>query len=131
MSAQILHFVPVNQAPNRIRELRRQVKPKLSMEALGQKIGVSKVTISDLERGCVALTLDYMQRIAQALGVTTADLLSQRDNPDGLSVEERKLLEQLRRASPEQREQVMKVADVIVPGAPVTEMDDFRARKSA
>lgn len=115
MLAEIYQFVPVNEAPNRIRELRMQATPKLSQEALGGMIGVSKVTISDLERGAMALTVDYMRRIANALGVRPADILRLEDNPDALSSEEREFLAQLRAASPEQREQLRRVADVIAP----------------
>lgn len=116
MSADILQFVPVSEAPNRIRELRMAHKPKrLSQEALGNLIGTSKMTISDLEKGNMALTQDYMRRIANALGVMPADLLPVTDNPDSLTAEERKLIAQLRAATDEQREQVHKVADVIAP----------------
>lgn len=115
VSAEILHFVSVTEAPNRIRELRMQMKPKLSQEALGQRIGVSKVTISDLERGEMALTLDYMRRIAGALRVLPADLLTEQDNPHGLTAEEWQLIEQLRQANPDQREQFLRVAQVMVP----------------
>lgn len=116
MSADILHFVAMSEAPNRIRELRLAVKPKkLSQEALGNLVGTSKMTISDLEGGKMSLTQDYMRRIARALGVMPADLLPPRDNPDGLTTEERRFLAQLRAASPDKREQILKVADVIAP----------------
>ena len=113
MSADILHFVAVTEAPNRIRELRMEAH--FSQQKLGDEIGVSKVTISDLERGEMQLTVDYMRKIAAALEVLPSDLLSRADNPDGLTIEERKLLERVRAASPEQREQLHRVADVIVP----------------
>lgn len=113
MSADILQFMRVSDAPNRIRELRMQAG--LSQQALGDRIGVTKVTISDLENGKMQLTTDYMRRLAHALKVLPADLLALQDNPDALSAEERRLIEQLRKASPEQREQVHRVADVIAP----------------
>lgn len=115
MLAEILQFVPVNEAPNRIRELRMQKNPKLSQEALGNMIGVTKVTISDLERGKMVLTIDYMRRIASALDVLPADLLPLSDNPDALTSDERELIRQLRSATPEQREQLRQVANVIAP----------------
>lgn len=113
MSADVLHFVAVSEAPNRIRALRMEAG--LSQQALGDRISVTKVTISDLEKGNMQLTHEYMRRIAQALGVTPADLLPIADNPEALSIEERELIERLRHASPEQREQLQRVADVIVP----------------
>lgn len=113
MSADILHFVRVNDAPNRIRELR--IQANLSQQALGGRIGVSKVTISDLERGNMRLDTDYMRRIALALNVSPADLLRHEDNPDALSIEERQLIARLRAASDEQRQQLKGVADVLLP----------------
>lgn len=130
MSADILQFVRVTEAPNRIRELR--VQADLSQQALGERIGVSKVTISDLERGEMALTLDYMQRIAEALGVFASDLLPQKDSPDALTLDERQLLAKLRTATAEQRDQIHKMADVIVPYRPQEpENERLHPRKSA
>lgn len=113
MSAEILHFFGVIDAPNRIRELR--MAAKRSQQWLGDKVGVSKVTISDLERGKMRLDVEYMRRIAAALGVEAADLLPLTDNAYALSSEERRLIDQLRTATPEQRDQVHRVADVLVP----------------
>ena len=115
MSADIYHFARVENSPNRIRELRIAVSPKMSQQALADLVGVSKVTISDLERGAMQLTQDYMRRIANALGVTPADVLPRCDNPDGLTFEERELLRQYRQANEEQRDQLKRVADVLVP----------------
>ena len=113
MSAEILHFFGVLDAPNRIRELR--LAAGLSQQALGDRVGVSKVTVSDLERGNMKLDTEYMRRFALALDVLPADLLPLSDNPVALSPDERRLIEQLREASEEQRDQVRKVADVIAP----------------
>lgn len=113
MSAEVLHFFRVIDAPNRIRELRMEAG--LSQQALGDAVGVSKVTISDLERGEMQLTVDYMRRLAKALDVEPADLLSRTDNPIALSRDERELIERLRDADPELRDQLRKVADVILP----------------
>jgi transcriptional regulator with XRE-family HTH domain len=113
MSANVLQFVAMNDAPNRIRELR--MAAHLSQQALGDSIGVSKMTISDLERGNMKLDIEYMTRIAKALGVAAVDLLPPSANPWALSDEERSLIEKFRMASTEQREQVQRVADVLLP----------------
>jgi len=113
VSAEVLHFFRVIDAPNRIRELRKAAD--LSQQALGDRIGVSKVTISDLELGKMRLDTEYMRRIATALGVLPADLLPLSDNPFALSADERELIDRLRAATDDQREQLQKVADVLVP----------------
>jgi len=113
MSADILHFVPVSDAPNRIRELR--MAAKLSQQKVADRINVSKMTISALERGEMKLDLDYMERIARALGVEPTDLLPRRLNPDSLSAQERAWLHRYQTASPEQREQLERVSEVIAP----------------
>lgn len=115
MSADILQFTAMSDAPNRIRELR--MAANISQQKLGDQIGVSKMTISDLERGGMKLDVDYMSRIGAALGVAAADLLPRSLNPDSLSREERMLIERYRSASDEQREQVQKVTDVLLPFA--------------
>lgn len=113
MSADILQFVRVSDAPNRIRELRMEAG--LSQQVLGERIGVSKVTISDLERGGMKLDTEYMRRIAKALDVAITDLLRTEDNPAALSIDERQLIERLRAATDEQRLQLKGVADVLLP----------------
>lgn len=130
MSANAFHFVAMNEAPNRIRALRMEAG--LSQQGLGERICVTKVTISDLEKGNMQLTHDYMRRIARALGVTAVDLLPPADNPAALSIEERELVDRIRAASPEQREQLHRAADVIVPFTPAQGGDDrLRPRRSA
>lgn len=120
----------MDQAPNRIRELRIGRDPKWSQQRLADAIGVSKVTISELESGKMQLTQHYMRLIARALDVAQADLLPLSENPEGLSLEERRLITQLRAASEDQREQLRKVADVIVPFAD-PEPDRLLPRKRA
>lgn len=58
---------------NRIEELRLQ--RRLSRDALGKLIGTKGGQIQKLELGERRLTLEWMQRIAGALGVETAELL--------------------------------------------------------
>lgn len=113
MSAEILHFFSMIEAPNRIRELRMQAK--LSQQALGDAIGVSKVTISDLERGTMHLTVDYMRRLAPPLNVDPADILSRSDNPLSLTPTERDLLERFRSADEQQQDQLHRVAEALIP----------------
>jgi transcriptional regulator with XRE-family HTH domain len=113
VSANVLQFRPMSDDPNRIRELRSAIK--MSQQELGNRAGCSKMTISDLERGNMELTLTYMRRIAPALGVEIADLLPRSDNPYALDANERKYLERFRVADKDQRETLERVTDAIVP----------------
>lgn len=59
--------------PNRIRELRERAG--LSQWKLGEIVGTSAPQIGRLEIGSRQLTVDWMRKIARALGVQPADLL--------------------------------------------------------
>lgn len=102
--------------PNRIHELRRAAD--LSQQALADRMGTTKMSVSELERGERELTLSWMRRLADALAVTPADLLTPDDNPMQLDADEQHLVERWRAAEPEQREQLEKVADVLIPWRP-------------
>lgn len=114
VSAEILQFLPMFTDPNRIRELRRL--RDWSQQKLADLVGVSKVTISDLELGKMALTLDYMRRVSSALSssgdrVSPADLLTVEDNPYlPRGDDERDLVEDYRSADELQREIIRRVA---------------------
>lgn len=82
---------------------------------MAEKLGTSHAHMSELERGVVILNQPWMKRIAQVLGVKPADLLNADENSDSLSPDERQLIERYRIASPDQREQISRMADVIVP----------------
>lgn len=122
MLAEVLHFVPMSDAPNRIRELR--MARKLSQQTVAELVGVSKVTISDLERGVMRFDVEYMKRIAAALStppfeaITPADLLPPSAHPWALSQDERDLIERYRMAPRETREQVHRVAEALMPYKP-------------
>lgn len=115
MSAEIYHFISVNDAPNRIRELRLAATPKMSQQKLADMINVSKPTISELERGSMALTQDYMRRISRALNVQPADLLPLTENPGALSAEEREIISRMRAADPQKRAQLHTLIDMFAP----------------
>ncbi len=113
MSADILQLLPMDKAPNRIRELR--LARKLSQQKVADAINVSKVTISQLERGEMQLTQHYMSRIANALGCFPADLLTKQQNPYQLTAEELKIIQQMRAASSDDRAKLSALADVVIP----------------
>lgn len=113
VSAEILHFHGMDDAPNRIRELR--LAAGWSQQRLADRLGVTKMTISDLERGAMQLTQHYMRRLAEALDCTAADLLPAADHPYYLTSEERALIDQMRAAEEKERQQLRQLADVVIP----------------
>jgi transcriptional regulator with XRE-family HTH domain len=108
----------MDKAPeNRIRELRNARGWKLV--DLANKLDSSAGQISDLENGKRELTIHWMRRIARALGVEPADLLSARDYSTSLTAEEHLLLERFRNGESGQREQLLRMAEIIVPDVPL------------
>ncbi len=59
--------------PNRLRECRKRAN--MSMNALAERVGTSKSQIDKLERGERRLSLDWMIRLAQALGCHPIEFL--------------------------------------------------------
>lgn len=95
---------------NRIRELRKAAG--LSQAELAQRTGVSQPYISQIEnQDGLSLDIARMRVIARELNCTPADLLSERDNPDRLTAEERRLVERFRTAETEQQEIIQRVAE--------------------
>lgn len=119
VSAQIIPIRAMVDCPNRIRHFR--TGRNWSQDALAAIVGCSKPQISDLERGNIQLTVDWMRRLARAFDISPADLLNAQDNPMSLSPFERDLILRLRHASPEQAQTLEKVADAIVPQLPRVE----------
>jgi transcriptional regulator with XRE-family HTH domain len=99
--------------PNRIRELR--LARDWSQDRLAEKVGCSKMQISDLERGNVSLTVEWMRRIAATLGLSPGEMLNPEDNPLLPADEEREIVERYRHGSREQRESLARIAEALIP----------------
>lgn len=99
-------------APNRIRELREAIG--MTQAELARRINVTPPALQKVERGTRGLDQQWMRRIAPALGVTPADLLPIEDNPWALAPVERELIDSYRHAEDEDRDKLMKVADVVL-----------------
>ena len=64
---------------NNIERIRRE--QKLSMEALGARIGVDASTINKMEKGKISISHQRLVELAAALGVTPNDLLAEAHSP--------------------------------------------------
>lgn len=115
MAAQVFNLVPMDQAPNRIRAIR--LRAGLSQQALADRIGTSKVTVSSLEVGRMQLSLDYMKRIAGVFGLPPVDLLNEDEQNAMLNAEEMELLRAYRAAGQVQRELIHRVAEPSSPAS--------------
>jgi len=113
MRGTVIEFVAMSDFPNRIHELRRA--RGWSQERLGAAIGCGKVHVSAMERGTRELTLNWMRRIANALGVSVADLLTDVDNPDRLGRDELNLVHSYRSGDPQTRGLMERVAETARP----------------
>lgn len=60
---------------NRIREIRKAQRPKLSLEKLAERTGITIPHLSRLERGERPLTGEWIEKISMALNVSPRDLL--------------------------------------------------------
>ena len=65
----------------RIRSFRRA--QNMSVDKLAAKVDVSRQQIVRLEAGLVGTTIERLRLLAEALGVSEADLLAPRREPDG------------------------------------------------
>lgn len=95
---------------NRLRELRKATG--LSQAELAERTGVSQSAISQIENDVIAMDTAWMRAFARELGCEPVDLLSDSDNPDRLSAEERALVEAYRASTLEQRELLLRLTAV-------------------
>lgn len=90
----------------RCAELRRA--RGLTQLDLAERVGVEQPTISRLERGNDAVTLRLLRDVAQALGVTVADLFLEERTP-----EEQEIVEAFRLLSEERQKGWLDMAQVL------------------
>lgn len=87
--------------PHRVAELRHAAD--LSLDALAERLGCNRQTVHAVEIGRTQLTLEWMHRLARALGVTSAELLHECDRPYTLTEDELALLQAVRALPSERR----------------------------
>jgi transcriptional regulator with XRE-family HTH domain len=71
--SQVVYYEPMSPITIRLREERE--KRGLSQPKLAKAAGVRQATISDIEHGKIAFTLDTLEKLARALGVPALSLL--------------------------------------------------------
>ena len=81
--------------PNRIREHRKD--QKLTLVQLGGLTKMHTGYLSKMELGERPTNLGHLRNIAKQLGLSPGDLLTPTDNPNSLSVDERRIIELMRR----------------------------------
>lgn len=69
---------------NRIAEIRKL--RKMTMAQLGAAVGTEATTINKLEKGQIRLSVDWLEKIAAALKVSVAELISQAPPPEPIEV---------------------------------------------
>jgi transcriptional regulator with XRE-family HTH domain len=109
---------------NRIAELRKA--QGLTLQALADRMGASNQQISHLEKGRRALTVDWVDRIADALDCHPFDLLDA--PPQAKSERERALLELFRGMSDQQQDAFFQATAALA--QPVIQEDDDKKKRA-
>ncbi|MFY9350635.1 MAG: helix-turn-helix transcriptional regulator [Sphingobium sp.] len=113
MTAIVIEFTPMDKLPHRIRLLRK--KAGMTIEELAQAIGMKPPHLSMAERGLRPVSLERMREIASVLQCSTADLLSDQDNPDRLPPPIADIVERLERMDAESIAKVRDIAAIFAP----------------
>ncbi|ODU29007.1 helix-turn-helix transcriptional regulator [Sphingopyxis sp. SCN 67-31] len=95
--------------PNRIREWRQ--RKNVTLVQLARAIGATHGHLQKMEVGDRPVTLEWLDRISEALGVSVGELLHLRQNPLLPTSDEQKLLKQLREGGDQLMRTVQAVAD--------------------
>lgn len=64
---------------------RRRVASKLTLAEVGAGAGVSSAMLSRIENGAATASLDSLERLCEALGVTMAELFQETDKQSGMA----------------------------------------------
>lgn len=92
---------------SRLRKVRED--RKMSGRALALQVGVVPSQISKIESGATNPSIDLLQKLCEALGITMAEFFAE-DGPE-LAPEFRRLLESAQKLTPEQRESLQRLID--------------------
>ena len=94
----------------------------LSQQRLADRIGVTHGAISQLENGHVSYTQGMLEALADALSCTPADLVGRLPGTEfGLKPAYVRLFTLLEQATPEERQRIEQVVEVMVPKRTGTE----------
>ena len=83
-------------------------KQGYSQNALAKKAGIAQATLNAIERQTKNPTVDTVNLIAEALGVTTAKLLGEGADEAGYTIEEKKMIDMYRQLTDEGKAFVFK-----------------------
>jgi transcriptional regulator with XRE-family HTH domain len=94
----------------------------LSLTRLAERIGVTHGAISQLENGKVAYTQGMLEALADALNCTPADLVGRPPGIEfGIRADFARVFAALQRATPEERQRIEQIVEVMVPSRTGTE----------
>jgi transcriptional regulator with XRE-family HTH domain len=96
---------------HRLKELR--LAAHLTQEELAELVGSTKGQIANLESGTRGMTLTWLRRLARALGVRAADLLTEQDNPRRCDELEWGVVQQLRCVRQEDRARIAQAVQLL------------------
>lgn len=99
---------------DRIKQLR--IQKNMTLEELGQKVGVGKSTVRKWETGAIAnMRRDKIAKLADALDTTVEDILGLSDPLDEPLPQVTMIGRAMEKMPPEKREQMLKLLKVAFP----------------
>lgn len=99
---------------DRIKQLRMQ--KNMTLEELGQKVGVGKSTVRKWETGAIAnMRRDKIAKLADALDTTVEDILGLSDPVDEPLPQVTMIGRAMEKSSPEKREQMLQILRIAFP----------------
>ncbi|BBB91438.1 MAG TPA: helix-turn-helix transcriptional regulator [Methylomusa anaerophila] len=93
----------------RIREIRKQSGLKINQ--LAETVGIDRVYLSDIERGKSTPSLKTLEAICTALNISLSDFFAEQGQE--LDPEIRRLVDTVKKLTPEQREYLQKLLETI------------------
>lgn len=96
----------------KIKKLRTE--NKLSQGELAKSIGVHNAHLSKLEKGQYTPSLEVIKKLAEVFGVTIDYLVSNRENPEEVEIEDKSLYERVKLIESldnEEKKALMKIID--------------------
>lgn len=102
----------------------------VNMTQLAARLDTAPIQMSRLLKGERRMTVEWLRRIAGALGVTAGDLLTLQDNPHRMRADDRALLDAYRMIDPAVQPRVPAMLEALGGSSPTTSFEQGLLRRA-